>query len=124
MTPRRWPGRVYDEGEEPDARFSLANERTFLAWVRTSLALLAGAAALDALDLPMTDRLQAGLAVVLALAGLVTAVQAWRGWVRIERALRRDEPLPDNRTGLVVTGAVVVVAVALVAVVVVPGLRR
>ena len=28
------------EGEEPDARFSYANERTFLAWNRTALALI------------------------------------------------------------------------------------
>jgi putative membrane protein len=30
------------EGTEPDYRFTLANERTFLAWIRTALALLAG----------------------------------------------------------------------------------
>ena len=38
---KRWPGWVYDEGDEPDPRFSFANERTFLAWVRTALGLLA-----------------------------------------------------------------------------------
>jgi putative membrane protein len=36
---RRW----YDEGVDPDRRYSLANERTFLAWIRTSLALVADA---------------------------------------------------------------------------------
>ena len=46
---RRRPGWVYDEGEEPDARYSLANERTFLAWIRTALAVLAAGVALDAL---------------------------------------------------------------------------
>ena len=35
---RRWPSRVYAHGHEPDPRFSLANERTFLAWIRTALA--------------------------------------------------------------------------------------
>lgn len=35
------------EGKEPDYRFTLANERTFLAWVRTGLALLAGGLLLD-----------------------------------------------------------------------------
>ena len=34
--------RWYEEGEEPDYRFTLANERTFLAWLRTALALIAG----------------------------------------------------------------------------------
>ena len=46
---RRVPRRVYGVGDEPDVRFSLANERTFLAWVRTSLALLAAGVALEAL---------------------------------------------------------------------------
>ena len=35
------------QGEEPDYRFSLANERTFLAWIRTALAVLAGGVILD-----------------------------------------------------------------------------
>src|SRR3954470_20484811 len=47
----RWPRWVYGVGTRPDHRFSLANERTFLAWVRTSLAMLAGGVALDAVDL-------------------------------------------------------------------------
>jgi len=44
----RFPRWVYGAGDEPDARFSLANERTFLAWIRTSLALLAGSIAVEA----------------------------------------------------------------------------
>ena len=54
----RWPRSVYAHGTDPDPRFSLANERTFLAWVRTGLALVAGAAAVDALPLPMPDGVQ------------------------------------------------------------------
>lgn len=46
--PRRFPDGLYKRGSEPDARFSLANERTFLAWIRTALALIAGGVALDA----------------------------------------------------------------------------
>ena len=42
--PRRFPARVYRAGTEPDPRFTLANERTFLAWIRTSLALKIGRA--------------------------------------------------------------------------------
>src|SRR3546814_12012733 len=54
----RWPAFVYDEGEEPDYRFSLANERTFLAWIRTSLALLAAGVTVDVVDLSLSDTSQ------------------------------------------------------------------
>ena len=67
----RWPGWVYDEGEEPDPRFSFANERTFLAWVRTSLGLLAAGVALQALPVdiePTPRKWLAVLFIVLALA--------------------------------------------------------
>ncbi|HEY5846809.1 MAG TPA: DUF202 domain-containing protein, partial [Microlunatus sp.] len=47
---RRWPRSVYGVGSEPDARFSLANERTFLAWIRTSLGFLAGGAGIAAVS--------------------------------------------------------------------------
>ncbi len=97
---RRWPGSVYDHGDEPDPRFSLANERTFLAWIRTGLALLAGAAALDALDLPLPDVLQSLLAALLGLAGLTVAFAAYRGWARTERAMREgDRPAGEPRDG-------------------------
>lgn len=108
----RWPGSVYGVGEEPDPRFSLANERTFLAWIRTALALLAGAVAVHALTVqhlaPVT---RSGLSLLLAVLSLAAAVQAWRGWSRGERAMRTGEPLPDNRFGVIVVAALVVAAV-------------
>ncbi|KRE61013.1 DUF202 domain-containing protein [Nostocoides sp. Soil756] len=110
---KRWPARVYGHGTDPDARFSLANERTFLAWIRTGLALLAGAAALDALDLPLQDTVQGLLSALLALAGIVVAVTAFAGWMRIERALREEAPLPSNPAMPVVVVALVVVGVVL-----------
>ncbi len=110
---RRWPRSVFDHGVDPDPRFSLANERTFLAWVRTGLALLAGAAALDALDLPLHDTVQYLLAAVLALGGLAVAVMAWRGWVRTERAMRENTALPANPAMLVVLGAVALTGIVL-----------
>ena len=110
---RRWPGSVYDHGSEPDPRFSLANERTFLAWIRTGLALLAGAAALDALDLPIHDTLQALLAALLGLAGLLVAVSSYRGWARTERAMRESTALPSNPAMLVVLVAVAAVGLVL-----------
>lgn len=109
----RWPHTVYAHGTDPDPRFSLANERTFLAWVRTGLALVAGAAAVDALPLPMAEWLQTALAAVLALAALLTAGAAWRGWARTERAMREGSPLPANPAMVVVLGAVAVAALVI-----------
>ena len=109
----RWPSSVYARGREPDPRFSLANERTFLAWIRTALALVAGAAAVDALPLPLADTVQHLLAGLLALAGLLTAGAAWRGWVRTERAMREATPLPGNPAMVVVLVTVAVAAVVL-----------
>ncbi len=109
----RWPSSVYSHGQEPDPRFSLANERTFLAWIRTALALVAGAAAVDALPLPLPDPVQGLLAGLLALAGLLTAGAAWRGWARTERAMREGSSLPSNPAMAVVLVTVAVAAVVL-----------
>ncbi len=40
-------GKWWLAGKKPDYRFTLANERTFLAWIRTALALMAGAVGVD-----------------------------------------------------------------------------
>ena len=85
---------MYGTGSEPDARFSLANERTFLAWVRTSLALLAAGVALEALRVPVHPGLRLAASLVLLALAVAAPVQAWRGWARTERAVRRAEPLP------------------------------
>ena len=110
---RDWRPRALRDGDEPDARFALANERTFLAWIRTGLALLAGAAALDALDLPLNDTAQHLLAGVLALAGLIIAFMSWSGWAKNERAMRQDLPLPSNPALVVVAIAVAIAGVVL-----------
>jgi putative membrane protein len=91
---KRWPGWVYAAGSEPDVRFSFANERTFLAWIRTALALLAAGVAVDAFDLDLADRTQRGLAALLVVLGLLCAVASWVRWAMAERAMRRGEPLP------------------------------
>lgn len=89
----RFPRRVYGVGTEPDPRFSLANERTFLAWIRTSLALVAGGIALEAVAVPISPPLRFGVALLLVSLGLAASVQAWFGWVRDERAIREGRPL-------------------------------
>jgi putative membrane protein len=100
-------------GQEPDPRFSLANERTFLAWMRTSMALLAAGVAIEALDLPIAAGLRLAGALVLVLLGLLTPVQAWFGWVATERALRESRPLPSPGLGLVLAAGTVVAGVLL-----------
>lgn len=90
----RFPKTVFEEGEEPDARLTLANERTFLAWIRTSLALLAGAVAVHApaVDLDAWVKVVASL-ILLAAAGLAIT-QSWWRWRATERAIRTGDPLP------------------------------
>ena len=89
----RFPQRVFLEGAEPDPRFTLANERTFLAWIRTALALLACGVALEAVALPLQPQLRFAASVLLIVLGLVTPVQAWFAWSRDERAMRLGRPL-------------------------------
>lgn len=91
----RFPRPVYGHGDEPDVRFSLANERTFLAWLRTALALLAGGVGLETLGLGMHPAFRLAASLVLILAGIATPIQAWIGWMRTERALRLNSPLPS-----------------------------
>ncbi|MCK2243971.1 MULTISPECIES: DUF202 domain-containing protein [unclassified Crossiella] len=109
MTSRRWPGFVYDAGDEPDPRFTLANERTFLAWIRTALGLMAGGVAVEALGYPGHGALRAVLAVSLLLAGVLCAGTAFFRWAAAERAMRLGQPLPGPFL-LPVLGALLVLA--------------
>lgn len=114
----RQPRWVYDAGDEPDPRFTLANERTFLAWVRTALAMFAGGVALHALSVPTVGWLRQTLVVLLICLGALMCVLSFLRWARVERAMRLREPLPSFGLGLVMTGALVVVAALLVGVLV------
>jgi putative membrane protein len=107
----RWPRSVYGVGSEPDPRFSLANERTFLAWIRTALALLAGAAAVHVIELDISTGAARAISAGMGLAGMLCAVNAWWGWTRIERALRTAQPLPSNVGGAALTVLVVLAAI-------------
>ena len=118
---RLWfvPDRVQEEGATPDYRFSLANERTFLAWIRTALALIGGGFAVDQF---LTDHLRHWVRVTLALAllagGVACTLRAVNHWVRCERAMRRGADLPVSRFPAVMAMVIAVIAVAMVAVVV------
>lgn len=97
---RRFPKSVYKLGTEPDPRFSLANERTFLAWLRTSLAFIAAGVALEAVGFPESDGFRSAGALVFIAIGITAAIRAWTGWVKTERALRRNEMLPSLGIGV------------------------
>lgn len=99
-------------GSDPDYRFTLANERTFLAWLRTGLALLAGAVALAGLLPDFGPRpARIALVVLLLVLSLVATAGAYVRWDRAERALREGRSLPFGLLPrLVVTGLVVVIA--------------
>lgn len=111
---KRWPGWVYDHGTEPDPRFSFANERTFLAWLRTALAMVAGAVALHAFEVPEHDGARTAVVLLLLVLGLLSAVASLVRWARAERAMRLDEPLPSSPLTPILTAGTVLVAVFLV----------
>lgn len=104
---RRFPQSLYRRGSEPDPRFSLANERTFLAWVRTSLALMAAGVALEALQLPISPAFRMSAAALFVLLGVLAAIQAWVGWIRTERALRENRALSGPPSGIVIVIGIV-----------------
>jgi inner membrane protein YidH len=106
--PRR-PRWVYDEGDEPDVRFTFANERTFLAWIRTAVTLLAAGVALDTLTLGLPIALQTTFAVLYVALGTLSCSAAYVRWARSERALRRREPLPAPVSGAVLAGTVLLI---------------
>lgn len=92
---RGWESRVLGGGEEPDPRFTLANERTFLAWTRTSLAFLAGGIALAAFPLEqISDEIRTLTAIFVVAIGLLISGGAAMRWLRVERAMRHKRPLP------------------------------
>ncbi|MFB7937750.1 YidH family protein [Streptomyces sp. NPDC004779] len=117
---RLWfaPRRIRDEGDTPDYRFSLANERTFLAWIRTALALIGGGFAVDQFLPDLRWAVRVGLALALLAAGVLCALRAVNHWIRCERAMRRGEDLPVSRFPAVLSLTVAVVAVAMVVLVV------
>ncbi|MHA2790159.1 YidH family protein [Corynebacterium sp. S7] len=86
---------IFPDGDEPDPRFTLANERTFLAWMRTALAFLAGGIALEAFQIPTLDpELRRIAAILIIIIGMLIALGAAVRWMRVERAMRHSRPLP------------------------------
>jgi putative membrane protein len=107
-----------DGGTEPDPRFTFANERTFLAWSRTALALVVAGLGIVQL-LPPFPGVPAGrhlLGLPLIALGAVLAVAAYAEWMRSQRAMRRGEPLPRSVLPWIL--AVTIAAIAVIAAIV------
>jgi len=114
-----------DDGTEPDPRFTFANERTFLAWSRTALALVVAGLGVVQL-LPPFPRVPWGrhvLGLPLIVFGAVVAVAAYGEWVRSQRALRHGRPLPRSVMPRLLAGVIAVIAVIAAAVVLISAAR-
>ncbi len=105
-----------DSGVDPDYRFTLANERTFLAWIRTSLALMAAGVAVIRF-VPGLSLMRHALGFLLIGLGGFLAWMSYRDWQRNERAMRFGRQLPRSFVPRLVAWSLVLaslVALALV----------
>lgn len=117
----RWPP-VNSVGDDPDYRFSLANERTFLAWIRTALALLAGGVA--AVQLVPAFKFHGGrltLGITLVVLSVVVAVGSYQRWAANERAMRQGHSLQPSLVPRLLAGGLAFVALFALLLVIVSG---
>ncbi len=98
----RWPKSVYGVGSEPDPRFTLANERTFLSWIRSALALVAAGVAIEEFQVGDDPVLRLWAAGILVLVGAALSGLSFVRWMNTERAMRQDRPLPGLHIGAVI----------------------
>lgn len=103
-------------GNRPDTALSYANERTLLAWIRTSLGLTTAGLAISQLLPPFGfagGRRVVGLPLIAL--GILTAAASYRTWAANERAIGAGLPIPRSHLTAIVAGGVVVIGlVALV----------
>ncbi|HEX2894211.1 MAG TPA: DUF202 domain-containing protein [Marmoricola sp.] len=117
---RRAP--LHGVGEAPDYRFTLANERTFLAWIRTALALMAAGVAVIQL-VPGLTVIRHVLGILLIVLGGLLAAVSYRHWEQNERAMRLGEQLPHSAVPRLVGATLVVAATAALVLIAVDLLR-
>lgn len=108
------------QGKAPDYRFTLANERTFLAWIRTALAFMAAAVGVDQLAPHLApEHYRLGLVILLGFTSAALSFYSYHRWMQNEVAMRHDADLPFPRlliwlssglsTGVLLTLVVMVV---------------
>ncbi|MFU0931624.1 YidH family protein [Kluyvera cryocrescens] len=107
-------GKWWLAGKTPDYRFTLANERTFLAWIRTALALMAGAVGIEQFSPQLSSaELRTGISTLLLLAASVMGFMAWRRWRQNEYAMRLDSNLPYTRALVILAALMILLAILL-----------
>lgn len=100
--------------EQLDHRFTLANERTFLAWIRTGLALIAGGIAIRIFvsDTEVNWALAIAAIGITVLGGLVT-ILSYRHWIAVQKAMENGDPMPSQHVPLVLTVGIVALTLLL-----------
>lgn len=107
-------GKWWLVGKTPDYRFTLANERTFLAWIRTALALMAGAVGIEQFAPQLSSaELRIGISTLLLVAASAMGFMAWRRWRRNEYAMRLESNLPYTRALVILATLMVLLAILL-----------
>lgn len=107
-------GKWWLTGKTPDYRFTLANERTFLAWIRTALALMAGAVGIEQFSPQLSSAgLRIGISTILLVAASTMGYMAWRRWRRNEYAMRLESNLPYTRALVILATLMVVLSILL-----------
>ena len=119
-TGSRHPSGVFDVGREPDPLYTLANERTYLSWLRLAVTLLAGAVAIDRLFLEHPWFGSQILALTLVVIAFGTCGVGVRRWWATETALRLRRPLPGFSAPLLGTAAILLAGLGVVLLVLTP----
>ncbi len=115
--PAPGPDQEPEAGTDPDYRFTLANERTFLAWIRTALALMAAGVAVIRFVPGLTVMRHTLGFLLIGLGGFLAAV-AYRDWQRNERAMRLGRQLPRSFVPRLVASSLVLAALVALALVI------
>lgn len=116
----RSPRGVYDVGREPDPLYTLANERTYLSWLRLAVTLLAGAVAIDRLFLEHPTFGSQILALGLVAIAFGTCGLGVRRWWATERALRQRLPLPGFSAPLLGIAAILLIGAGVIVLILTP----